>query len=269
VRLDLGFSPETLQKTLAMLQAAGILTENAPAIPLVSDVRPSYAGSEVAQGVKRDSAFRHVVDETQRRLGKVLSSNDMQILFGLYDWRGMSPGVISLLVTYCLEDARRRYGEGRPPTMRQIDKEAAIWEERGIDTEEKAEQYIQETEDKRQMNNSVYRLLGISGRAPSATEERYIGEWINMGFQTDVISLAYDKTVLGCGKLSMKYMNSILKNWHEKNLHTRQAVESGDMRQAKKYPAGNTTGHVQNAPPGRSELEAVERMRRYIGTVEK
>ncbi|MDR0380452.1 MAG: DnaD domain protein [Oscillospiraceae bacterium] len=264
----LGMAPAALKAALQLLQTAGVLREVAPpaAPPLVNDARPDYAGAEVAQGIKRDPAFRHVVDEVQRRLGKILSSNDLQILFGLYDWRGLTPGLISLLVSHCLEDARRRFGEGgRPPTMRQIDKEAAIWEQKGLDTEEKAERYIETQETRRQAGSRIYRLLGIESRAPSPSESRYVSEWTDMGFAPDAVALAYDKTVLKTGALNWKYMNSILRNWHEKNLHTPSEIESGDTAPAKRTPAGTPAGRAAAAAaPGRREREAVERMRRYV-----
>ncbi|MDR0671893.1 MAG: DnaD domain protein [Oscillospiraceae bacterium] len=262
----LGMTAAALKAALQLLQTAGVLREAAPAAPPLGDARPDYAGAEVAQGIKRDPAFRHVVDEVQRRLGKILSSNDLQILFGLYDWRGLTPGVISLLTAHCVEDTRRRFGEGgRPPTMRQIDKEAAIWEQRGIDTEEKAERYIETQETRRQVSSRVYRLLGIEGRAPSSSESRYVSEWADMGFAPDVVSLAYDRTVLKTGTLNWKYMHSILCSWHEKGLHTPAEIEAGDTAPAKRAPAAPASGSVGAKPaPGRREREAVERIRRLV-----
>ncbi|MDR1158606.1 MAG: DnaD domain protein [Oscillospiraceae bacterium] len=262
----LGMTAAALKDALQLLQTAGVLRETAPAAPPVSDVRPDYAGAEVAQGIKRDPAFRHVVDEVQRRLGKILSSSDLQILFGLYDWRGLTPGVISLLVAYCVEDARRRFGEdGRPPTMRQIDKEAAVWEQKGIDAEEKAERYIETQETKRQVSSRVYRLLGIENRAPSPSESRYVSEWAEMGFAPDAVALAYDKTVLKTGALNWKYMHSILRSWHEKNLHAPSEIEAGDAAPSKRTPGAPTPGSAAaKTVPGRREREAVERMRRYV-----
>lgn len=258
----LGLDASALRQALALLKKAGVLQAADVPARLENDARPDYSGAEVAGGMQRDPAFRHVADETQRRLGKVLSSSDLQILYGLYDWRGFSPGVISLLTAFCMEEARRRYGEGRPPTMRQIDREAAVWEAEGIDTEEKAEQHIHEKEGRRRAGAAVLRALGINSRTPSAGETRYINDWIGMGFPVEVIEHAYDKTVLKTGGLNWAYMNSILKSWHGKNLHTLPEIEQGDTAAPRaKAPKG-----APSAPSsiGTREREAVERMRKYV-----
>ncbi|MDR3207395.1 MAG: DnaD domain protein [Oscillospiraceae bacterium] len=259
---DLGLSREALSEALSLLQKAGLLSEAlGQAVHVDSDVRPDYSGKEVARGLEEHPAFRHVAEETQRRLGRVLSSSDLQILFGLYDWRGFSPGVISLLISHCLEDAARRWGPGRMPTLRQIDKQAALWEQEGIDSEERAEQYIQTRESARQSTSVVYRALGIAGRGPSASEEKYVSDWIAMGFVPDVIALAYDKTALKTGGLNWKYMHSILKSWKEKNLLTLDAIETGDARHPQ-TPSRANPGSA--AAPAARDRQATEKMKRFV-----
>lgn len=257
----LGLSMPALSAALAALQKSGLLSERPSPVRLPSDTRPDYTGREVASHMERDLAFRHVAEETQRRLGRVFSSNDLQVLFGLYDWRGFSPGMISLLVSFCLEDAERRWGPGRPPTMRQIDKQAAVWESNGINTEEGAERYIQEKEASREAASLICRALGIAGRSPSPTEERYLSEWSVMGFPVDTITLAYDKTVLKTGGLNWKYMHTILKSWKEKGLQSRDDVEKGDVRPAQ---AARFTQTEKSAAPAMRDKQAMENVKRYL-----
>ncbi len=262
---DLGLAPALLTQTLTALQRVGLLAED-KLPPSVSDVRPDYSGREVAYQMENTPAFRHVVEETQRRLGRVLSSSDLQILFGMYDWRGLPPGVISLLIAHCLDDAYRRYGPGRMPTLRQIDKLALIWEQEGIDTEERAEQYILSRESSRQVSSGVFRALGITSRSPSPSEQRYVSEWVEAGFSTELITLAYDRTVLKTGGLNWKYMNTILKSWQEKGLFTLEAVETGDARPTK--AGAPAPAFAPDKPAGSKDAargrDAVERMKRYV-----
>ncbi len=246
---------------LTQLKRAGLLEEtDQPRLP--GDIRPDYSSGEVAHYKENNAAFRHVVDETQRRLGRVLSSSDLQILLGLYDWRGFSPGVISLLVSYCLEDAARRYGPDRPPTLRQIDKQAARWEQENIDTEERAEQYIQARESARQAASAVYRMLGIQNRTPSPTEKRFVADWLAAGFDVDAIALAYDKTATTTGGLNWKYMNGILKKWQEKEMFTRKAVETGDVRTGQ--ASGGKPAVADRAASQKRDKLAMERMKEYL-----
>ena len=260
---ELSLSPDDLKRALSLLQKSGLLSEGQTSVArLPGDTRPDYSGREVTHQMENDISFRHVTEETQRRLGRVLSSSDLQVLFGLYDWRGFSPGVISLLVSFCLEDAERRWGPGRLPTLRQIDKQAALWERDGIVTEDQAERYIHEKESARQTTSAIYRALGVSGRAPSPSEERYVNEWASMGFTPDTVTLAYDKTVLQTGGLSWKYMHSILKSWKDKGLYTREDIEKGDARPTKSVSTGSRDDKA-SAPASR-DRQAMEKMKRFV-----
>ncbi len=228
-------------------KAAALAREDAP---------PDYSAEDIRMRLDESSEFRGLVQETQRRLGRILSGGDLTILFGIFDYLGLPAEVILTLITYCIEENRRRYGEGRMPTMRYIEKEAYVWARRSIFTQEKAEEYLRRRIEAKKRTEELKRVLGIRNRELSPTEEKYIAAWIDMGFERDAIELAYDKTVVKTGELSWAYMNSIIKNWHSKGLHTVSEINEGDgRREAKKSAAGKA-----EAPTP----EEFERMRRYL-----
>ena len=264
----LGMSAPALGQALSALQKEGLLAERASPFRPPSDIRPDYTGREVAAHIEGDPAFRHLTEETQRRLGRILSANDLQVLYGLYDWRGFSPGMISLLVSYCLEDTERRFGQGRKPTLTQIDKQAAVWERDGVNSEEKAEQYILEKEAARQTFHLIAQTLGITGRSPSPTEKRYLSEWAELGLPMDVVALAYDKTVVNTGRLTWKYMDSILRNWKDNGLLTLADIESSSVVRPANgarpvaLPRAVRPGRVTT--PDARDRQAMEKMKRFV-----
>ena len=67
---------------------------------------------------------------------------DVGVLLGLNDYLGLPADVIFLLVNHCVERATRKYGEGRRPTLRQIEKDGYAWASRGIDTQRAAVEYL-------------------------------------------------------------------------------------------------------------------------------
>ena len=77
-------------------------------------------------------------------------------------------------------------------------------------------------------------LLGLDSRRLTADEERYLSTWISMGFPDESINLAYERTCNQTGAFKWAYMNSILKSWHEKQLHTPQEIAEGDTAPAKR-----------------------------------
>lgn len=186
----------------------------------VSDEPPVYNAAELARGLDRNADFRALVREMENLLGKVLSSSDMQLIFAMYDWRGLPPGVILLLVHHCIAETKARLGPDRTPTLRQIDKEAAYWEKRGLFTEELAEQFIAGREESRSLTRQYMQKLQIGGREPTATETKYLDDWAQKKFHPDVIYKAYDITVVKTGKMTWKYCDSILRSWHEQGWHT-------------------------------------------------
>ena len=192
---------------------------------------PSYSPGEIAQGMLTNPAFRAVVDETERTLGKALSPSDLQRLYTIYHSRGLPPGVMLLLLHYSVGEQERR---ARRLTMPLMDKEAAVWEREGLFDEEAAELYIQRKEAAREMSSRVFASLGIFGREPSATEKNYVAQWLSLGFSVEAVALAYDKTVVNTGKLAWGYCDKILRRWHEKGWHTPEQIERYDQKPALK-----------------------------------
>ena len=88
--------------------------------------------------------------------------------------------------------------------------------------------YIADSEHRREKLTQTARLLGITGRVLSPTESKYIGEWLEMGFDDELIEMALDRTITNTGGLKWGYMNGILKSWHEKGLHTPADVRDRD-----------------------------------------
>ena len=202
--------------------------------PAPADELPEYRAEDIKNELDNGSTFKSLVGEVQKTLGKLLSSEDLKKLFGIYDYLGLPPEVILQLVTHCAEECRRRSGPGRVPTMRYIEKAAYSWEREGIFSLEAAEAYLKRLDDHRAAENDLAEALGISGRTLSATEKRYLDEWSDMGFDRDAVALAYDRTVVKTGRLTWRYMDSIIRSWHGKGLHTLPEIESGDTPRYKK-----------------------------------
>lgn len=144
------------------------------------------------------------------------------------DYLGLPADVIYLLVCHCAERVARRYGEGRRPTLRQIEKEGYAWARRGIDTQAEAAEYLRRYALRQEALPGYMRALQLGDRAPSASEEKYLSAWQEMGFEPEAVAIAYDKTVLRCHEFKWPYCNGILKKWHEAGLHTAQEIREKD-----------------------------------------
>jgi len=233
-------------------QRRGASRVTAP-VPERPDETPEYTAEDIKNALARGGDFPALVRETQKSLGKVLSSDDLIKLFGIYDGLGMPCEVILQLVTYCIGEQRRKFGQDRVPTMRYIEKAAYSWERAGVLTLERAEEYIRELEARRGAVSEMKTALGIRDRDLSATERRYVESWIAMGFSPEAAAVALDRTLVQTGKLSWGYMNSILKSWNEKGLRTPEEIERGDARAS--APAA---AQAQGKAPRRSRSAPTE-----------
>jgi len=208
-------------------------------IPQPDEDLPEYTSEDVVRRARTDGGFKAVLDEAQRKLGRVLSSSDIKTLFGIYDFLALPPDVIFMLLTYCIDTFAAKYGSGRLPSMQNIEKEAYSWANKEILTFEQADEYIKNAEERRSAQGEIKAALGISGRQLTPTETKYIDSWLDMGFGTEALLLAYDRTVTNTGALKWSYMNKIVTSWHEKGLHTLSEIEQKDSRQAVTKPTNS------------------------------
>ena len=249
LRADRGVTAQELQRRLkwsqlrlhaaeTTLQELGLIDrppEQKPPEP--AQERPVYTADDLTDLLTGDAGFRMLVPQTEEKLGKRLKTADLQILAGLYDDLGLPADVIYLLVCHCVERAQRRFGEGRRPTLRQIEKEGAYWARLGLMDQDSAGRYLKDYARKQEKTAAYMQVLQLHGRPPVESEQRYILDWIDMGFPPETVALAYDKTVFYKKELNWRYLNGILRRWHQQGWHTVEQVEEGQQRAPKKSGA--------------------------------
>ena len=217
-----------------------------------------YTESEITQVLLSGSDFTIVIDEAQRKLGKILTADEMKILYGIYDNLRLPPEVILLLITHCISESR--YKGGRAPSVRYIEKAAYTWEREDIFTLDKAELYLKALEERKSIRGEIKKILQIRDREFSETEKRYVDDWIKMGFEPDAIAIAYDKTIIKAGNLAWRYIDKIIKNWNEKGLHTAKQVNDNESPQRKNIPGNTGMTAQKHGEPNREELERAQRL---------
>ena len=240
LRADRGVTAQELQRKLkwsqlrlhaaeTALQELGLIDrppEQKPPEP--AQERPVYTADDLTDLLTGDAGFRMLVPQTEEKLGKRLKTADLQILAGLYDDLGLPADVIYLLVCHCVARSEERYGPGRRPTLRQIEKEGYHWAQRGLFDQESASRYLRDWNVRRSAMSRYMQVLGLGDRRPVESEERYITDWMDKGFPPETVALAYDKTVFYKKELNWRYLNGILRRWHENGWHTPEEVQQGD-----------------------------------------
>ena len=77
--------------------------------------------------------------------------------------------MIYLLVCHCAERVEGRYGPGRRPGMKQIQKEGYAWARLGIDSQEEAADYLKRYSRQREAMSRYMRAMDLPERKPSPT----------------------------------------------------------------------------------------------------
>ena len=243
----LRLSDDRMRMAVDFLKQSGLWQEEErvlrPAQP------PVYSEQDLIRA-QQTSRFPQLLGEVQRRLGKILSTEECKTLLSFYEYLAMSEEVVSILVSYCIQRARAK-GNTRNPSMHTIEREAYHWADLGIDTMEEAASYVQLQLERQSKVGQIRKVLQLTDRKLTAGEERFILQWIDWGFGSKEVEKAYEKTCLNTGGLKWPYMNSILKSWHEQGLTTVTAIDAGDK-------APNTV--PDNGQLSSHEIDAIKRI---------
>ena len=217
----------------------GLLQSQSLPVPEPARQPAEYSAAELGE-MLRDGEFRMLVEETERCLGKKLTTMDIKRLANLRHEVGLPADVIFLLVRHCVEEQERRFGEGRRPTVSAIEKEGYYWARRGLFDQESAARYLRTVARRREQSVQYMAAMHMGDRRPVEAEEKYIAQWMDWGFSPEMVALAYEKTVLKKQGMDWRYLNGILRRWDKEGLRTLRDV------QEEKRPAAGTPDQSKN-----------------------
>lgn len=238
-----------LDQAMAVLGELGVPTgEPKPdfsnPVPAREDA-PDYSRDDVSEALEdRSSHFQDLLQSVENRFGKKLSSRDTKTLLELYDHLGLPAEVLLMVVEWqCLQYADK-YGEGRHPPMSYIRTEAYRWKNSGVDTLEAADSYLKKLSYYRSQEGELLAAVGVLGRRAEESERKYLRQWLEWGFSPEAVSIAYNKTLMGTGKMSWSYCNAILRRWHQAGVHTPAEIRTADAPRRQSRSAAASTGLV-------------------------
>ena len=213
-----------LMRRTDAVTAEQIMQSQSLPVPEPARQPAEYTAAELGE-MLRDGEFRMLVEETERCLGKKLTTLDIKRLANLRHEVGLPADVIFLLVRHCVEEQERRFGEGRRPTVSAIEKEGYYWARRGLFDQESAARYLRTVARRREQSVQYMAAMHIGDRRPVEAEEKYIAQWMDWGFSPEMVALAYEKTVLKKQGMDWRYLNGILRRWDKDGLRTPRDVQ--------------------------------------------
>lgn len=195
--------------------------------------KKSYSKDDIKQFRQNDS-IAELFFITERYLGHPLNDTDVQIILHLYDGLGFSTDLIEYLIETCVSSGHK--------SLRYIEKVALSWKENNITTVEEAK-LADSVHTKTYY--TVMKSFGISGRNLIPSETKLLKKWTTeYGFSEELISEACQRTVQAVHQPSFAYADSILTNWHKKqvrSLSDLSAIDAEHQNKKKSTATSNTT----------------------------
>lgn len=196
------------------------------------ETKPVYTIDEVTRKLKNGGELNDVYKIAEHILDKPLSTNDMLIIYSLYDYYRMPLDVIPLLLEYCMKNGKK--------SMRTIERVAQNWTDKEINTHKRAEEYLKYLDEASGKLSNLKRILGINSRNFTATEKKFADLWLlQLGISCELVAYAADITVNSTGKMSFAYMNKILRDWHDNSIKTPAEAAKYRNQYKKTIPARN------------------------------
>lgn len=261
IAADLNLSKTAVDKAFTALAAMELISASQ------GDMQTTYTASDIARAMENPE-FSFLYDEAEKIFGTLFSPDEAKTLFNIYNNSQLPTEVILQMTQFFKNDVRRRYGPGRRLNMSVLEKMAFEWARVGIDTLDKAEEYIRKRDSAYSLEGEIKRVLGIYDRKLVQNEKQYIDSWIEMGFKADAIQIAYERTVGRLHNLSLPYMDRILLSWHNKCLHTADEINAGDPYEKRKKPAG-TQVSAGTSTPAVPTQEDEDMLRRFIESMKE
>ena len=179
-------------------------------------LKPSH--EQVAKRCSECDQFRMLFAEAQQKLGKTIGYDGQSTLIMIHDSYGLPIEVILMLLEYAVSKGKTGY-----KSLASIAKQ---WCEKDIDTLEAAEAYIMEQSEVDGLWREFQQLTGVKNANPTTKQRNYFSLWSKAyGFNAEMIYLAYEISIERTEKMSLGYMDKVLKSWSENSIKTPVDVE--------------------------------------------
>jgi len=203
---------------------------------------PAIHPEELATLRDGDPEFSGLCSYLEGSLGRILRINELESLCSVRFDLNVPCETIMLMINYCR--GRRRL------SVREIERLAYEWCDSGITTYEQALAHIEELKEQNSRVSKIMSLFGLYSRRPSDSERMFIEKWIQMGFDDEMLKLAYERMMERTHEVSFPYLNAILERWKGAGITTYSSAVAEKERRAASRKEGKMP------PAGDAALEA-------------
>lgn len=169
----------------------------------------SYSVEEITNISRESNEIAELFSYVEEATGNLLDYSDLNIIYSFYDYYKLPIEVIYFMIAYCINNGKRN--------IRYMEKVAKGWSENNIKTLDDAEKYLM---DFNKEYKEILKALGVTTGVVDANK-KFMDKWLlDDRMSLELIIEACNRTTTQTGGSSMKYTDSIINNWKEKNIKT-------------------------------------------------
>lgn len=203
----------------------------------IEQTRPNYTPTELAIYLQ-DPQIQELYKISEKSLGRLLSSSDQQILFGLYDWLHMPIDLIEYLLDHCASKGHT--------SMRYIEKTAIGWLNDGVTTLELAKM----RSDTDKIYFKILSEVGLGTQNITKVQKDYINKWLNSyKLNIEIILEGCRRTAAQTKNPSLRYLDTIFTNWYKNNVSSLEDIEKLDKAFVSKQQTQSSNNKTNTKSP--------------------
>lgn len=194
---------------------------------------PTYSPADIVAKLRESKELTALMQTAQEVLAHTLSRAEEELIINMTEYYGLPAEVVLTILQYYKteKDNKRAIGTAYVAAM------AKNWSEEGITTLSAADEKLRELEESDRLWAEIVEMSGIHFRKPTAKQRETVNRW-KCDFSMEMISLACDAMKENAERPSLKYVDSVLKNWKKKGLSTPDDVAKDNEQHASKQ-SGN------------------------------
>ena len=185
--------------------------------------KPNY--EQILARAKESPEISFLFNEAQLKLGRTIGYEGQCAMLMIHDQYGLPVEVILMILEYAVSINKISYSY--------ISAIGKNWAEKEIDTIEKADEQITTLRTSNTQWKQFAAMAGISNSRPTSAQLPYIKSWSDdLGFDAEMIYLAYEQMANHCQRLSLPYIDKVLQTWHKTGIKTPEDVENANNARA-------------------------------------
>ncbi len=232
-----GITQAQLNDAIAFWQKHGIVESDSSAVsvepavdnsnngitakPITKVIHSHLSPADITKMLSDDTSIRHLFDEAEVTLGRILKHSDHETIISLKDYYGFSPMSIITILAYCanLEKTSAKY----------IESVAKGLFDKGITDFGDIEKEFARLNEIHSFENRVKQSFGLDAKL-TTKQKGYIESWKSSGLDVDIIAYACEKCIDATNKISFPYIDKIITSWISKNILTVDDAKNDDTK---------------------------------------